>query len=187
MKVILLLYVNKNSRNEISIDYPLYQSEKGRYFIGQTPKLSSQNQQALVALYNPTCSNSNIYLNAITVTNVSDLNISAEIYLKSNFLGGSVSNLVSAANTSIYPAQAPFGEIQYLNSSAQTPISGIPIFGRIVSPYSTLVMDGSQIIIGPGQSIVVYLGGYLPISTDSTIVAFGWWEERTCTPQTCYN
>ena len=62
----------------------------------------------------------------------------------------------------------------------QAPTSGVNIFDRIVSPSSTLVIDGSQIIIGPGQSILLYLGGYLPISIDSTIVAFGWWEEEIC-------
>ena len=59
------------------------------------------------------------------------------------------------------------------------------IFTRVASPYSTLVIDGGQIIIPSGQSIVVYLGGLIPIKPSSTIVAFGWWEEplyNCCTP-----
>ncbi|MGN2337358.1 DUF6143 family protein [Clostridium cagae] len=47
----------------------------------------------------------------------------------------------------------------------------------MVSSYSTLVIDGGQIIISPGQSLIVYLGGFLPLEFDSAIVAFGWWEE----------
>ena len=182
-----MLYIDKKCKKEVSIDYPLYQSDKGKYFIGQTPILSGQDGHALAALYNPHCSNVNIYLNAITVTNTSMLSISAEIYLKSNFFGGIISNLISCANTSIIPAPKPYGEIQYLDSTTQTPIYGVAIFGRIVSPYSTLVIDGSQIIIGPGQSIIVYLGEYLPVSLNSTVVAFGWWEEEIPPCNTCHN
>ena len=76
-----MLYIDKKCKKEVSIDYPLYQSDKGKYFIGQTPILSGQDGHALASLYNPHCSNVNIYLNAITVTNTSMLSISAEIYL----------------------------------------------------------------------------------------------------------
>ncbi len=182
-----MLYIDKKYKKEVSIDYPLYQSDKGRYFIGQTPILSGQDGYTLAALYNPCCSNINIYLNAITVTNTSVLSISAEIYLNSKFFGGIISNLISCANTSIIPQPIPHGEIQYLNSTTQPPMYGVAIFGRIVSPYSTLVIDGSQIIIGPGQYIIIYLGEYLPVSLNSTVVAFGWWEEEIPPCNTCHN
>ena len=42
----------------------------------------------------------------------------------------------------------------------------------MVSPSSTLVIDGSQIIIGPGQSILLYLGGYLPIKASGVGVNY---------------
>ena len=169
-------YTSKNYKTETSLDYPLYQSKKGNYFIGQTPILFGQNQHALVELSNPSNSNVNIYLNAIT--NFATTSLSAQIYLNSNFSQGIISNLFSCANTSIIPQPIPDGEIQYLDTNVQAPTSGVNIFDRIVSPSSTLVIDGSQIIIGPGQSILLYLGGYLPISINSTIVAFGWWEEE---------
>ena len=178
--MIILSYTSKNYKTETCLDYPLYQSKKGNYFIGQTTILSSQNQHALVALSNPSNSNVNIYLNAITITNFATTSLSAQIYLNSNFSQCIISNLFSSANTSIIPQPIPEGEIQYLDTNAQPPTSGVNIFDRIVSPSSTLVIDGSQIIIGPGQSILLYLGGYLPISIDSTIVAFGWWEEEIC-------
>ncbi|WP_353735855.1 DUF6143 family protein [Clostridium sp. ZBS2] len=68
--------------------------------------------------------------------------------------------------------------MKYLPTTTKPPKNGVDIFSRIVSPYSTLVIDGGQIIISPGQSLIVYLGGFLPIQFDSTIVAFGWWEEK---------
>lgn len=163
---------------EVSIDYPLYQSEKGNYFIGQTPVLTGQNERALAALLNPINSNKNIYVNAITITNISSLNISSEFYLKSRFNNGIISDLVSCTNTAISPEPNPCGQIKYLTTTTQPPSDGFSIFSRIVSPYSTLVVDGGQIILGPGQSLIVYLGGFLPVAFDSTKIAFGWWEEE---------
>ena len=58
--MIILSYTNKNYKTETSLDYPLYQSKKGNYFIGQTPILFGQNQHALVELSNPSNSNVNI-------------------------------------------------------------------------------------------------------------------------------
>ena len=171
-------YYDKRIPVEVSIDYPLYQSKKGRYFIGQTPILTGQNGHALALLLNPINSNRNIYLNAITITNISDINISAEFYLRSSFNNGLISNLVSSANTSIVPNPIPKGQIRYLSTTTKPPNDGVPIFSRIVPPYSTLVVDGGQIILGPGQSIIVYLGGFLPLAFDSTKVAFGWGEEE---------
>lgn len=171
---------DKKVNKTVSIPYALYQSEEGNYFIGQTPILTGGGGRALAALVNPYDSGVNIYLNAITVTNISQLSVSAEIYVKYKVRGGLVSDLVSSANLAINSKLTPKGQIQYLNTTTEAPSISIPIFTRIVSPSSTLVIDGSQIIIPPGRSLVVYLGGILPIELNSTIVAFGWWEEKIC-------
>lgn len=165
--------------HEVSIPYALYQSKKGNYFIGQTPILTGIiDQRSLAALENPPGSDVNLYINAITVTNISALSVSAEIYLHSQFSFGPQSNLVSCANASIFPQPLPNGEIHYLSSAPLPPTSGIPIFSRIIPPFSTVVIDGSQLIIPCHEALTVYLGGYLPVITDSAIVAFGWWEEN---------
>lgn len=170
----------KTPKKEVCIEYPLYQSQKGRYFIGETPLLSGADSKALVALVNPSTSNVNIYLNAITVSNILGSNLSSQIYLKSTFTSGTTSNLVSCTNVSITPQPVPNGLIEYIPTTTQAPTDGVAIFTRIVSPYSTMIIDGGQIIIPPGQSIVVYLGGLIPIDPNSIIVAFGWWEESIC-------
>lgn len=177
----------KEFPKEISIPYALFQSEKGRYFIGQTPVLTGENGKALVALVNPIVSKVNIFVNAITVTNTSELNLSAEFYLKSSFSGALTSNLFSCANTSIAPQPIPKGLIQYLPTTTTPPSGGVSIFSRIISPFSTVVVDGGQIILSPGESLTVYLGNLLPIKANSTIVAFGWWEEKisNCCSYTC--
>lgn len=169
---------NKKLPIEVSLEYPLYESKKGNYFIGQTPILTSSTNKVLVALKNPTNSNKEIYLNAMTITNISSLNLSSEFYLRSNFNDGLTSKLVSCTNTAIFPKPIPKGKIKYLDNATKPPTDGISIFSRLVYPYSTLVIDGGQIILGPGESIVIYIGGFLPSSFDGIKIAFGWYEEE---------
>lgn len=166
------------SKKEVSIPYELYQSKEGRYFIGQTPLLNGSNKFTFASLINPSISNVNIYLNAMTITNTSGVSLSAEFYLKSSFINGLISNKVSATNLSIYPTPTPNGQIQYIGPNSQITTAGTSIFSRIVSPFSTEVVDGGQIILPPGKSIMVYIGGFLPVTFDNTIIAFGWWEEK---------
>lgn len=180
-------YYNNPDSVEVSMEYPLYQSEQGNYFIGQTPTLSGQTEHALAILKNPPNSNRNIYLNSITITNISSLNLSAEFYLRSNISNGITSDLVTCVNTAICPEPIPKGKIKYLNAPTSPPNNGVSIFSRIVPPYSTLVVDGGQIILAPGQSISVYIGGFLPASFDGVRFAFGWWEERIQNCNHCYN
>ncbi len=169
-------YCDKNI--EVSKDYPLYESEKGRYFIGQTPIISGQTKQALVKLKNPIKSNRNIYLNAMTITNISNSNLSAEFYLRSNFKNGIQSKLISCANTSISPKPSHKGQIKYLTSANKGPTGGVAIFSRIVPQNSTLVVDGGQIILGPDQSIIIYIGSFLPVNFYGVKFAFGWYEKE---------
>lgn len=167
----------KNYPKEVSIPFPLYESERGRYFIGETPILTGESKNAIVTLSNPCDSNVNLYVNAITVTNISEFNLSAEFYLRSSFNDGNTSDSISCTNLAIVPPPINKGQIKYTDSVCTPPKDGISIFSRIVSPYSTSVIDGGQMIISPGQRLLVYLGGYLPIVFDSVIVAFGWGEE----------
>jgi hypothetical protein len=176
--VIIVSNYNNKPSVEVSKDYPLYQSEKGNYFIGQTPILSGETGHALATLLNPCNSKVNIYLNAMTITNISEFNLSAEFYLRSRSHDGIISDLVSCTNTAICPEPIPKGEIRYLPDLIEPPCDGVSIFSRIVPPYSTLVVDGGQIILGPGQSISIYLGGFLPVIFDSVRFAFGWWQEK---------
>lgn len=173
-----MTYNIKKFDREVSISYPLYQSIKGKYFIGETPQIKTSTPYMLVALVNPSSSNSVIYLNAITVTNIAGSNISAEFYLRSSIQNGTQSSLVSCVNTGVYPAPIPNGQIQYLSTVQSPPSDGVSIFNRIVSPYASLPIDGGQIILAPGSCLIVFLGGFIPLPVgNNAIVAFGWWEE----------
>ncbi len=163
---------------EVSIDFPLYSSNKGLYFIGQTPFLSGQNKKALASLYNPSDSDRLLYVNAITITNTSDVSLSAEFYLGSTCHHGRTSNLVSCTNTALCPIPQPTGSIVYVTSPSKPPTNGVSIFSRIVSPQSTLVVDGGQIILGKTQALSVYIGGFSPVTFDKVRFAFGWSEKE---------
>lgn len=169
---------DRNLNKEISIEYPLFQSQKGSYYIGQTPILTGTDCYSIAALVNPRESDMNIYLNAITVTNISEQNLSAEIYLRATPPISKPSPYVSCTNVTIVPPPQPNGRIQFNDIVTHPQYDGISIFSRIAPANSTIVIDGGQIIIPPNSCILVYLGGFLPVEFDSSIVAFGWWEER---------
>lgn len=177
-------YSHKNILTKVSVDYALYQSQKGNYFIGETPFINGQQSHALAALQNPLYSNSALYVNAITITNTSSVNLAAEFYLRSQMLNAASSTLISCTNTTLCPSPIAEGSIRYLTEPITSPPDGISIFSRIVAPQSTLVVDGGQIILGQGQSLSVYIGGFSPVAFDSVRFAFGWWEETIC-PSPC--
>lgn len=182
-----MLCNNKSINTEVSIDYPLAQSQQGRYFIGQTPTLIGQTSNTMAALVNPINSNVNIYLNAITVTNISGEPLTSQIYLRTTPPIGSISPYVSCTNVTIVPPPQPYGQVQYNDTSTGAPANGIPIFTRIVPGFSTTVIDGGQIIIPPNSCVLVYIPN---LQADSAIVAFGWWEDPItrcyCDASLCY-
>lgn len=155
----------------------LSRSRRRNSFIGQTPILTGRAGRVIGLLRNPSNSGINIFLNAITLTNLSRNSISGTFYLKSSASGNN-SNLVSPSNLAITPEPTPKGVIQY-STNIIPPIDGIPVFTRIVPPLSTLVIDVSQIILGPGDSIVVSLGEVRTSCEINAIVSFEWLEERT--------
>lgn len=169
---------DKNHLVEVSMEYPLYESVLGRYFIGQTPFLGPS-----AALINPIKSHRYIFLNTMTITNISSLNLSADFYLIAKFNDGLTSDLVSCTNTAIVPKPHHKGQIKYLTANAAPPSDGVAIFSRIVSPYSTLVVDGDQIILTPRQSIIIYLESFLPYTPGTTKIALGW-EKKSVTALT---
>ena len=164
--------------SSVSVPYPLYQSEKGRYFIGQTEMIPENTSKVLAAHTNPYDSKVNLYVNVITITNTSESDVSTEFYVRTILTQGNPSENVSATNVSIVPAPKPAGKIIYQCNTNKPIEKGIGIFSRIISGRSTQVVDGGQIILPPGQSLLTLTGGYLPVTVkNSIIVAFGWWEE----------
>lgn len=165
----------KQNNVEVSLEYPLFQSKKGRYFIGETPIIGAANKQALCLLVNPITSNVNLYLNAMTITNLSPDYLLTKFYLGPSVSGGLYSSSISCTNLSTYPLPNPTGKIEYFDNSTKPSNKSVSIFSRIIPPLSTTVIDGGQIIISPGNSIGMYLAESVKLS-DSIIFAYGWWE-----------
>ena len=170
-----MICLNNEISKEASIPYPLYKSMTGKYFIGQTPFLPTSSNSLLVALQNPIDSNINIFLNVATITSLKEIGL-VEFYLGPNLNGGTISTLVKCTNTNC--DKLAKGLIKYYEPS-KIPSNLTPIFTRYITNPGTEIVDGGQIILSPGNSFYIYRSDTnYPLKNLSTIVAFGWWEER---------
>ncbi|MCG3087334.1 DUF6143 family protein [Sporosarcina cyprini] len=165
----------------VSIPNPLYQSLKGRYFVGQTETIRlGEGKNAWGGLLNPSDSNVDLFVNAFTITNHSDQPIEALIWFNPGPLPNRMnSKKVTPANTAIHPLPMPkvrlaFGEIVGL------PKRGVNAFKRIVPPQSTLTADEDGKYIFPESgSFVIFLVSPTNELIDAE-VAYGWFEKRVC-------
>lgn len=165
----------------VDITTPGFNSELGRYFVGQTGELIFGNGgNAWGAVVNPHDSGVNLYFDIFTITNFGDKSFSAEIWLNANPpRNAHISDTVTPSNQAIYPPPIPKSKIEYADRLDGEPHVGTNIFGRIVPPNSTLVSDSHKgsIIVGPGGSVSILLKSSEPEETKSTIV-LTWWEEK---------
>ena len=165
----------------VDITSPGWNAQLGRYFIGQTDELHFGNGlSAWGGIINPSFSGVNLYFDIFTITNFGEQGFDAQIWLNAAppYHAMKGANIV-ASNQSINPSPKPKAILlqgEYLKEPLQY---GVDIFGRIVSPNSTLVSDSHQgsIIIGPGGSFSIYLKTSVQGVIASTIV-LTWWEER---------
>lgn len=165
----------------VDITSPGWNARMGRYFIGQTGELHFGNGSiACGGITNPRYSGVNLYFDIFTITNYMDQSFEAEIWLNSVTPYNAVEcTRIIPSNQSIIPPPKPkvsLWQSEYLRDGLQ---NGVDIFGRIVSPNSTLVSDSHQgsIIIGPGGTFSISLSSYEREIITATIV-LTWWEER---------
>ncbi|OAA92887.1 DUF6143 family protein [Clostridium coskatii] len=163
----------------VNLPYRVYESFKGKYFMGHTPFLIlERNLNAWGGLMNPEDSEVKLYINTFTVSNTSNTPFRSELWLNSEPLGRtSISPYVSPANTTIYPLPTSDILLGFAQHVKHSPSSGISLFNRIAEANSTVVGNYyGKIVIPPGGSLIVYLHspGSQHIKTD---VALGWWEE----------
>lgn len=165
----------------VDITSPAMNSMLGRYFIGQTGVLSFGNKYtAWGGILNPPESGVNLYFDIFTITNFSNENFSGEIWLNAKPPSkATISSTVTPSNQSISPPPKPKVVMLYADYSTEPITNGTNIFGRIVTPNSTLVSDSHKgsIIIGPGGSFSILLKSQNPQIIMGTIV-LTWWEEK---------
>lgn len=164
----------------VSITAPAFNSRLGRYFIGQTGLMDFGNGlNSWGGIINPYNSGVNLYIDIFTITNFSNMPCLGEILLNSNIPSNSlVSSTVTPANQGITPLKKPKAVLKFSDKFSESITSGVGIFGRIVSPNSTLVSDShnGSIIIAPGGSFSILLSNSTTQYVKGTIV-LTWWEE----------
>lgn len=167
-------------RGVVSIPVPLFESSKGRYFVGQSELLHFGNSKnAWCGLFNPCNSQVKLHVNVFTITNLSDTDFLAGIWFNPELHErGTVSNLVTPANRAICPRPRPQVELNFASDVQCSPEEGVNAFDREVAPKTTIAQDeDGKYIIPEGESFTIFLIG----QEDSDLqarVAFGWWEER---------
>lgn len=165
----------------VDLTSPGWNAQLGRYFIGQTGELHFGNGlSAWSGIINPRYSGVNLYFDIFTITNFGNQSFEADIWLNAvppyHAMKGTS---IVPSNQSISPPPKPKAELlqgEYLNEAIPC---GVDIFGRIVSPNSTLVSDSHQgsIIIGPGGTFSISLKTSVQETITATIV-LTWWEAR---------
>jgi hypothetical protein len=158
----------------VSIPNSLDQSQRGNYYVGQTPKMNITNKLAYGALYNPSQSERNLYVNVFTITNFYKSPILAEIWLGATPIPfGQPSPKVANTNQTLTPT--PKSKIQLLHKAGSGTVrEGINVFDRIVPPQSTVVAEeDGKYIIPPGEYFILTLKA-LSKGNSSSAIAFGW-------------
>ena len=165
----------------VNIPIELYQSEKGRYFIGYADNLSfGENKSTWARLYNPCHSGVNLHVNVWTVTDISEAPFRAQFWFNSDIKGIPDESEITPSNTALRPLPEPKIKLQSHSNVDYAPIGGIKAFVRRGEPGTTLVdTENGKLIFPPGGSFLVYLS--LAENTEipaSGRIAFGWWEEK---------
>ena len=166
----------------VDIPQELYQSMKGKYFVGYADELSfGRGTSAWARLYNPPNSGVNVHVNVWTVTDVSDSTFRAQFWFNAKPPGKPInSKFVTTTNTSLKPLPKPKIKLQYATNVIGDPKGGIKAFVRRAEPETTLVdTENGKFIFPPGGSFLVFLSNpESPRISTSGRIAFGWWEAK---------
>ena len=166
----------------IDIPQELYQSIKGKYFVGYADELSfGRGTSAWARLYNPPNSGVNLHVNVWTVTDVSDSTFRAQFWFNAKPPGTPTnSKLVTPTNTAISPLPKPKIKVQYATNVRGEPRKGTKAFVRRAEPETTLVdVENGKFIFPPGGSFLIFLSNpESPEIATSGRIAFGWWEAK---------
>lgn len=166
----------------VNIPIELYESMRGKYFIGYADNLSLRNgTSAWARLYNPRQSGVNLYVNVWTVTDISEHPFRAQFWFNADPPGNAIeSSLVTPSNTAIRPLPRPMVRLQMASNVVGDPEGGIKAFVRRGEPGTTVVeTENGKLIFPPGGSFLVYVTlTDSPCASGAARIAFGWWEEN---------
>ncbi|MHC6180966.1 DUF6143 family protein [Clostridium sp. JNZ X4-2] len=162
--------------------YPmsLYQSLRGKYFVGLSREEFGKGRYAWAGLFNPLNSGILLFVNVFTVGNVTEIPFSFQVWLNTRASGrAKLTNMQSPSNTSIRPLPRPRVKFLYSENVDEEPMGGTIIFGRRCPAETTIVSEeDGKFICPPGGNFLI---NCLPPETSNEKVlgriAFGWWEE----------
>ncbi len=167
-------------KKAVNIPISLFESIEGRYFVGQTDLLNFGNEtNAVGRLYNPTHSQVNLFVNVITISNITQTDFLAQIWFNAELPEtGTVSRLVTPTNTVLCPRPRPEVLLQFAQNLQGTPSGGVNPFDRVIPPITTVVdEEDGKFILPPGGSFAVFLVGQGSTLLQARI-ALGWWETK---------
>ena len=174
-------YDRDNFSKTVDIPIELYESIKGKYFIGYADNLTlGSNTSCWARLYNPRQSGVNLHVNVWTVTDISQAPFRAQFWFNAEAPGKpKESTLVTPSNTAIRPAPRPRVRLEQASDVVGEPEGGVKAFVRRGEPGVTLVeTENGKLIFPPGGNFLVYLSiENTPNISAEGRIAFGWWEE----------
>lgn len=163
-----------------SCPIPLYQSLRGRYFVGLSREEFGGGKYAWAGLFNPHNSGVLLFVNVFTVSNVAETPFSFQVWLNTQPSGTpKLTDMQSPSNTAIRPLPKPRVRFLYAENVDIEPVEGTIIFGRRCPAETTIVSEeDGKFICPPGGNFLINL---LPPETSGEKIlgriAFGWWEE----------
>lgn len=176
-----IYYDRDNFSKTVDIPIELYESMKGKYFIGYADNLTFGGGTSCWArLYNPRNSDVLLHVNVWTVTDISQAPFRAQFWFNAEAPGKpKESTLVTPSNTAIRPAPRPRVRLEQASDVIGEPVGGVKAFVRRGEPGVTLVeTENGKLIFPPGGNFLVYLSlQENPEIAASGRIAFGWWEE----------
>lgn len=158
----------------VTIVNSAFQSSKGRFFAGITPKLIfGDGISAWGRLCNPYCSKVNLFVSLFAITNLSDSPLTADIY-RNTIPPGKKFTSLDVGNGNFGSRNLPKGVIQYNPSVIGNPSEGTRISSRRVPGNITITSCvGGNAIIVPGTSFLFFLTSEELVKAE---IAFDWWE-----------
>ncbi|WBY64590.1 MAG: PQQ-3 domain-containing protein [Thermocaproicibacter melissae] len=177
---------NSGFRNQlgrtVEIPIELYESMRGRYFLGLAEGLTlSAGTSAWARLCNPRLSGVNLYLDTWSVSTVSESPFRVQCWLDANPSGNSSnSDFITPANLSIRPVPISRAFIQQASNVYHEPDEGVEVFSRSGVAGETLVdEENGKIIIPPCSSFLIYVSITDPSALEGEAsISFEWWEDN---------
>lgn len=157
-------------------------SKSREFYIGTSTRFTfGELRNGVVEIYNPKDSGVNIFINNAIFTNLSDSNISMDVFSFSNTSGNvNKSFNIVPGNLGNICIRKPKARLYYgigvdVENGVEMLIYTIPKFSNLeVSPEGSVVLP-------PGANRVYIFNTINYKDTATVSVSFKWWEEEICT------